>query len=157
MKSDPSQPRSNKSTKEIDKILFDTENGGFIMFENYTKSQYCVELVYCWSEIQSFKKFNPEKDQEEMRKLADDLFQNFLHENSPLLVSVSSKSLKNIGLIFLTTDTFDEIFLTTDTFDEILEEIYSLLSDIYKRMRGTTEFAKYTEITKIKNEQGKDN
>jgi hypothetical protein len=144
--------RSNNPTEEIDKILFDNENGGFIMFENFAKDEYSIENVSCWSDIQAFKKLNPEKDQEQMRKIANDLFQKYLNGNdSPLEVNVNSKSRKNVEL------TLKNEKLETDTFDEILGGIKLNLSDTYGRLHITAEFALYSQKTKFKAEMGLDN
>jgi hypothetical protein len=144
--------RSNHPTEEIDKILFDTENGGFQMFESFSRDEYSIENVSCWSDIQSFKKLNPEKDQEQMKKLANDLFQKYLNGNdSPLEVNVNSKSRKNVEILLKNEK------LNGNLFDEILSGIKLNLSDTYGRLHITAEFALYSQKTKFKEEMGLDN
>eukprot|EP01080_Neovahlkampfia_damariscottae_P004238 gene4238-7575_t len=145
--------RSQQPKEEIDRILFDRENGGFEMFSNFAQDEYSIENVSCWEDIQKYKKSAKEKDQQKMREIATEMYSKYLNgAESPFEVNVSSKCRKNVK-----EKLKEENDLEDNLFDETLAGVKLNLSDTYSRIHVTTEFALYSQRTRFKQEMGLDN
>lgn len=108
---------------------------GHDMFLNFAKSEYSIENVTCWDDIQSYK---DEKDQVKKKQMARNIFDKYLNgDESELEVNVSRKSCTIVKEKMETGE------IAKHLFDDIESALMINLSDTLTRLILTPEYGSY--------------
>jgi len=125
-------------------------------FEGFLQSEYAVENLYCWEDIQKFK--NLKKDDAVLKTLANDSNkrQGYLAIHAKRICDKyfnGNKSLMEVNVQKKETDRIwgklKQKHVDSETFDKILTTVKENLCDSYSRFYSTAAFRKYQKELEI--------
>jgi hypothetical protein len=118
---------------EFEQLLMDEQ--GFTIFKEFTMKEWSIENIFCYEDILDFHS----SDHSEMKSKAIEILQNYVEENSPLEVCISSK-IRNITIQKVRN--FDKED-PNKIFSELNFEILSNLENTFGRCKLTSKYQKW--------------
>lgn len=151
-KSQP-RPRVNSEDLTLAKVLENSKARAFFVL--FAARECSIENVRFWEHVHVFKKKSANASEHEMRKRANDIYNKFFLDESPLLLNITQE-LKDMvrqrlhgiqGAMECTEDSCkiplkDEVVeeIHAELFDKTLLEVMAVLSDTYMRFKMSDEF-----------------